>query len=200
MVWTNIPDTDIDQDSPVTVSLMTALRDNVEAGIQFDTNAPVNTAAWHPADLSVVGGGQTGLFYTGAALNDIQTQLIGDGFDYRIEFRSVTLSTGTWDTVNVAVQSTGASIFFGDIALRDAADSGPLTGVIDLLQVRQANVTHVFDARVAALGGSTNSKLLAFQAAGAPLFNIQRVRFQSVGPSQVFNGGSMALFRRRRLA
>jgi len=30
MAWTNIPTTDIDQDSPVTQTLMTALRDNIE--------------------------------------------------------------------------------------------------------------------------------------------------------------------------
>lgn len=30
MAWANIPDTDIDTDSPITVALMTAIRDNIE--------------------------------------------------------------------------------------------------------------------------------------------------------------------------
>ena len=40
MVWTNIPNSDIDQDSPVTVALMTALRDNPEAIADGDSGAP----------------------------------------------------------------------------------------------------------------------------------------------------------------
>lgn len=40
MVWVNIPNSDIDQDSPVTVALMTALRDNPEAIADGDSGAP----------------------------------------------------------------------------------------------------------------------------------------------------------------
>lgn len=40
MVWTTIPNSDVDADSPVTVSLMTALRDNVAAALAQDSGAP----------------------------------------------------------------------------------------------------------------------------------------------------------------
>ena len=40
MTWTTIPDSDVDQDSPVTVALMTALRDNVSAIANGDVGAP----------------------------------------------------------------------------------------------------------------------------------------------------------------
>lgn len=40
MVWVNIPDTDIDQDSPVTVALATAWRDNPIAIAEGLTGAP----------------------------------------------------------------------------------------------------------------------------------------------------------------
>lgn len=40
MTWTVIPDSDIDQDSPVTVALMTALRDNVTAAFNGDAGGP----------------------------------------------------------------------------------------------------------------------------------------------------------------
>ena len=40
MTWTAIPDSDIDPDSPVTTSLMTALRDNVAAFAVADSGAP----------------------------------------------------------------------------------------------------------------------------------------------------------------
>ena len=41
MTWTIIPDGDIDPDSPITTSLVTALRDNVASAFAKDTNAPV---------------------------------------------------------------------------------------------------------------------------------------------------------------
>lgn len=41
MAWTIIPNSDVDVDSAITTSLMTALRDNVAAAFNKDTNAPV---------------------------------------------------------------------------------------------------------------------------------------------------------------
>ena len=41
MVWTTIPDADIDPDSPITTSLMTAYRDNFAAMAAKDAGAPV---------------------------------------------------------------------------------------------------------------------------------------------------------------
>jgi hypothetical protein len=40
MAWTTIPNSDIDQDSPITQTLMTALRDNPIAIANGDTGAP----------------------------------------------------------------------------------------------------------------------------------------------------------------
>lgn len=40
MVWTTIPDSDIDPDSPITTGLMTAYRDNFAAMAAGDTGAP----------------------------------------------------------------------------------------------------------------------------------------------------------------
>ncbi len=45
MVWTSIPNSDIDADSPITTGLMTALRDNVTAQANGDSGAPKNTDA-----------------------------------------------------------------------------------------------------------------------------------------------------------
>ncbi len=38
--YTTIPDTDVDQDSPLTVTLLTALRDNLPATMELDSTAP----------------------------------------------------------------------------------------------------------------------------------------------------------------
>jgi len=40
MAWVTIPDSDLDPDSPITTSLMTALRDNVAAALNRDAGAP----------------------------------------------------------------------------------------------------------------------------------------------------------------
>jgi len=40
MAWVTIPDSDLDPDSPITTSLMTALRDNVAAAMNRNTGAP----------------------------------------------------------------------------------------------------------------------------------------------------------------
>lgn len=40
MVWTTIPDSDIDADSPITTGLMTALRNNVASAFAKDSDAP----------------------------------------------------------------------------------------------------------------------------------------------------------------
>lgn len=45
MVWTVIPDSDIDPDSPITTGLMTAIRDNVAAMGAQDSGAPVMVGA-----------------------------------------------------------------------------------------------------------------------------------------------------------
>jgi len=44
MAWVTIPNTDIDADSPITVALMTALRDNLAAMAAGDAGAPTITA------------------------------------------------------------------------------------------------------------------------------------------------------------
>ena len=50
MTWTTIPDGDIDPDSPITTSLVTALRDNVAAAFAGDSGAPTAVAAAIAAD------------------------------------------------------------------------------------------------------------------------------------------------------
>ena len=90
--YTTIPDTDIDQDSPVTQPLMTALRDNPIAIAEGASDAPVVAAGWHPYDMISVGDGNDGLIYDYAVdggVTIIETPAFEDGYDYRVTFEDL---------------------------------------------------------------------------------------------------------------
>jgi hypothetical protein len=67
MVWTTIPNTDIDADSAITVALMTALRDNTAAAFGKEAGSP------ELAPLYVT----SGMLASGAALANISANSIG---------------------------------------------------------------------------------------------------------------------------
>lgn len=120
--WTTIPDTDVDQDSPVTQPLMVALRDNPIATAEGADNAPVVAAGWHPYDLASVGDPDDGLIYDYAVdggVTIIETPDFEAGYDYRISFEDLGR--------NVAGSSVVLTISF----LRDGVtwvDLGSLNG------------------------------------------------------------------------
>ena len=78
MVWTVIPDSDIDPDSPITTGLMTAYRDNFAAMAAGDSGAPSIAQA---------------AFAAGAVGAEIATLSLGDVGSYALLSRS-TADTG----------------------------------------------------------------------------------------------------------
>lgn len=86
--YTAIPDTAIDQDSPLTEDLGTLLRNNPIAMAEGSTDAPVLSAGWHPYDMVLVGDGNDGEFYDFAsdgASAAIETPDFVDGYEYAIQ-------------------------------------------------------------------------------------------------------------------
>lgn len=90
--WTTITNAQIDQDSPVTQTLMTGLRDNVAATAEGSTNAPVMVSGWHPNDMVNVGDGNDGKVYDFAVDGGITALEItmAAGFEYRVVFKDLT--------------------------------------------------------------------------------------------------------------
>lgn len=89
MAWTNIPSTDVDQDSPVTQTLMTALRDNAQWAWE---------CTWHPYDMAYPGDGNDGVIYDQAVDGSVATVVspdFADGFEYRFLVIDVAPSAGT---------------------------------------------------------------------------------------------------------
>lgn len=103
-----IPNGDIDQDSPITQPLMTALRDNIEAAARGQEDAPVGYG-WHPYDMLDVGDGATGKFWdaatsaaAGANATPLTTPEFERGWDYSVILKA--LVTSPAGSLNVAFQ------------------------------------------------------------------------------------------------
>lgn len=85
--YTTISNADLDQDSPGTQPLFTALRDNPLAIGEVASGAPVAQGVWHPYDMVDVGDGADGEIYnhgTDGTVANVETPLFGNGYEYRL--------------------------------------------------------------------------------------------------------------------
>jgi hypothetical protein len=95
--WTEILNSQIDQDSPVTQPLLQALRDNPAALLEGDPSAPVNFWAWHPYDKVTNGDtaqGQVWGFTANGAVSAVVLPDFEEGWDYKVIFQRLAQTTG----------------------------------------------------------------------------------------------------------
>lgn len=95
--YTEILNTQIDQDSPVTQPLLQALRDNPLASFEGDPLAPVNQWEWHPFNKVTVGDANDGRiwgFTANGAVASIITPDFQDGYDYKIIHQAIAQTSG----------------------------------------------------------------------------------------------------------
>lgn len=105
MTWTNIPNSDVDQDSPITVALMTSLRDNPKAIADLNADAPYVQNTWHPYNGLAVSDGNDGTIYNNADdgnVSSVTTPNFEDGYEYRIIGANLQQS-GATDTIELAL-------------------------------------------------------------------------------------------------
>lgn len=94
--YTTIANSEIDADSPLTTTLMQAMRDNPIAIAEGSTDATVVAAGWHPYDMVNVGDGNDGAIYdsaTDGAVATVTTPAFVDGYEYMLVFETVGGST-----------------------------------------------------------------------------------------------------------
>lgn len=113
MAWVNIPNSDIDPDSPITTSLMTAYRDNFQGLANGDADAPsIQTAAYAASsvDQTAIGSaavGQGELKTTRGAVSasgsDVNANFVAPGGQYGFWPSVSTSSTGAGRTVELHV-------------------------------------------------------------------------------------------------
>lgn len=197
--WTDIANGDIDQDSPGTQTLFTALRDNPLALAQFGDGAPVHWAFWHPYDMLNVGDGNDGVFWDAnvdGALATIDTPLMEDGFEYAVLWRDVTSSGGNHQAT---IQRSTDSGYFTARTINSAFAAGSfVSGEIYVSRARETNVTHSLRFELAGNGptifdsGTTRIGLYGFQTTA---YAVDRVRLTRTGGGS-YSAGSMALYRR----
>lgn len=94
--YTTITNGEIDQNSPITQPLMTALRDNPTAIAETDTTAPMNRTAWHIED----GTGGTDPIYDHAVdgdMSNIATPTFDSMWEYMLIGEGLSPTSGTRD-------------------------------------------------------------------------------------------------------
>ena len=129
--YTAIANGDIDQDSPVTQPLVTALRDNPIAIAEGSSGAPVMTSGWHPYDMVNMGDANDGAFYDFAvdgALASVVTPTFVDGYEYTIR----------WEAI---VPSSTANFQINSVAIHNTVTTGNnLSGYLHIPMARVANL------------------------------------------------------------
>lgn len=195
--YTAITDASINQDSPLTEDLLTLLRDNPIAGFEGATDAPVNAAAWHPYDMTLVGDGGDGEFYdfaTDGASASIETPAFADGYEYAIHLEDY--STTANATVSIEVQSASSAAW---VALTSSSVSGPSSyrGLFAINTPRLVTYAHSGQwlAPLHTNSGSIVAEGMDAVSTGTTASALSKARVSvSLGTS---DGGKLYLLRRR---
>jgi hypothetical protein len=144
--YVSIPNGDIDQDSPITQPLMTALRDNPLAISEGDTTAPVNTSSWHAYNKVLNNDANTGVIWSFAvngAVAAVTTPDFVDGFEYMLFFDNIRASIGITATMRINFYRETSAAYAGVMGINiTATSSSPVSATIDLLAMRQTRRFH----------------------------------------------------------
>lgn len=201
MAWTDIPDTDVDQDSPVTVALMTALRDNPIAISDSDPGAPINETGWHPYNRSVNGGNGDGILWdaaTDGGVGSIETPDLEDGYQYALFFSRIGCSASTFQfQVRVRRSTDDAYLTYHNVsgALNFTFVTG---GAIYFDDATLDSFTHTGDARIlSSSAGVGGSNITSFRALWTSSVSYRINRIQIRVTAGTFSIGTMFLMRRR---
>lgn len=196
-----IPNGDIDQDSPVTQELCTALRDNPLAIAEGSTGAPITAAGWHPYNgtLNGTGDGKIYDFAVHGAVASVETPAFEDGYEYMIIVDGMSKGGGTVDfTISLYRETTGA--YSSAYALISATSSAYVSGCIELPLIRKALLLHIIRQYLSIVTSTTPIKTtgdggITFAHSGAEKISKAKLGF---APSNT-TAGKLYLYRRSLL-
>lgn len=194
MVWVTIPDTDVDQDSPVTVALMSALRDNVKGALRGDPSAPIAHTGWHPYNKQTVGDSATGIFYDHAVDGNTNSPVFSpnfeDGYEYAFLWNGLTIDSNRPVDVHLVRSSNQSLIEVSEVFF----NQGPITAGGQLRFPRFAQ--NQFTVSTFLVG---NDHFIVNSAIPVvPLGVTDTIQSFRFNPDQTtITGGTCALYRRR---
>lgn len=192
---------DIDQDSPVTQPLMTALRDNPIATAEGSVDAPITAAGWHPYDAINIGDGNDGKIYdfaTDGSVANLVSPDFADGYEYRFVIVDISGATSSADfRVEMYRETTAGYDTATAIFSMGVTASVGYTGMITIPHPRLSRKSFLAERTtfVDDSAGGTASGGAATVSHGATAEKILRFRFSwSAGN---IDGGVIYMLRRR---
>ena len=149
-----IPNGDIDQDSPVTQELFTALRDNPLAIAEGATGAPITAAGWHPYNgtLNGTGDGKYYDFAVHGAVASVETPTFADGYEYMIILDGL-IKGGASGDFNIEVYRETTAAYSSAFVLLTSVNRA--SGRIEFLQARKTLPLHIVKADVSGITSTT---------------------------------------------
>lgn len=198
--YTAIANSEIDADSPVTTTLMQAMRDNPIAISEGSSGAPVVAAGWHPYDMVTVGDGNDGAIYDSAvdgSVATVATPSFADGYEYAIVFEQLgAISTNTIDARIYFDVAAGYSAWTTISALINlgVAASQP-SGIFYLPMSRVLKHIHEFRWMVDLANQTTGSVSVAASVTTGALDHAGGIELRASGSN--ISAGKIKLLRRR---
>lgn len=141
--WTEISDSALDPDAPLTSELAYAWRDNVIAMGECAVGSPYMRTAWHPYNGRNIGDGLDGRIWSFAIdglVASVTTPDFVDGYEYRLRLENAQSVLGGGSCrVELYRETSGAF---------SAAVSGGLTTtcIVEILRPRSVQFRHYIDA------------------------------------------------------
>jgi hypothetical protein len=132
--YTTITNGQVDLDSPVTQTLMTALRDNPLAIAEQTSGAPPVGGVWHFYNETTFGAGDGVIwdFATDGVVASVETPTFTTGYEYRIIGTGVDHNDGGTQTIQCALfQATSASYTTGENVTAGFGGSSNASGFAD---------------------------------------------------------------------
>lgn len=196
---TVLPNTAVQAGGRPRGSTITALRDNIVAGLECDPTAPVNAACWHPYNKVFGNDGNDGKFYDFAvdgAVASVETPIFVDGWEYRIRWESLS-AAGPATMFFDGYRETGATYTTDSVSSVPVSQSGTGSGWFEIATPMITKRTHfatwssVGDGANTITGNTLNTWLHAMSTAQ----KTSRIKLRFVSFS--LDAGKMFLDKRR---
>jgi len=199
--WTNIPDTALDPDAPLTSDLAYAWRDNPIAISEGAVGAPYMRVGWHPYNGTAVGDGANGVIWSFAvngSVAAIETPDFVDGYEYRLVFSDVSANVGSGGDLRLQVYRQTSGAYSGVVNIFAVSTGASFEGTVEVSRTKDVLRFHYGYGSIISGGGDSQSNVNtgtypAFTHATAQKILKYRLSL-SVGN---FTAGSVYLYRRR---